>query len=403
VSLWWGDALRVYDAHPDALTGLHPHGLVVFRVDASGALAQIAPAPESPAAPATPPRVRPDGDALRWRHSANGVVPRRALLGLRHRIVRAIRAWFDARGFLEVDTPALVRAPSPEAVFAPVPAGGEWLITSPEFQLKRMLVGGFERLYRLGPAFRGGEVGAQHNPEFALLEWYRAHADSEALAADLEGLLGALAPLAEEAAALWPPAQAERLRARAAALRAEPYRRATVRALFAEHLGMEIGGVTAAAALHAAAGKAGLPDAEALPADFTGAFSALWVRIEARLAPEPLLVTEWPAPTASLARLKPGDPSVAERVELYAGGLELANGFAELTDPAEQRRRFEADLAARRAQGLPPVPLDEAFLAALEEGMPPAAGMALGVERLVMLLTGAETLRDVLAFAWDER
>ena len=166
---------------------------------------------------------------------------------------------------------------------------------------------------------------------------------------------------------------------------------------------MEIGGLTDARALCAAARAARVPGADALPADFTAAFSALWLRIEAALPPAPLLVAEWPAPAASLARLKPGDPSVAERLELYAGGLELANGFAELTDPVEQRRRFEADRAARAAQGLPPVPLDEAFLAALEEGMPPAAGMALGVERLVLLLSGAETLRDVLPFAWDER
>ena len=142
---------------------------------------------------------------------------------------------------------------------------------------------------------------------------------------------------------------------------------------------------------------------EALPEDFTGAFSALWIRIEDAFDEAPRFITEWPAPTASLARLVPGDPTVAERVELYAGGLELANGFAELTDPAEQRRRFEADLAQRAARGLPPVPLDEALLASLAEGMPPAAGMALGVERLVMLLAGAAHIRDVLPFAWDER
>ncbi|HKI97634.1 MAG TPA: EF-P lysine aminoacylase EpmA [bacterium] len=398
IALYLGETLLLYDASPERLAGLHPHALVTFTVDARGALMNIAPEPDH-----VPPRVRPDGDALRWRQAPGGV-PRMRLLALRHRILQAVRAWFDAQGFLEVETPALVLAPSPEPVFEPLAAGPEWLITSPEFQLKRMLVGGFERIYRLGPVFRGAEVGAHHNPEFTLLEWYRAHADTDALAADLEGLIGALAPLAAEAAALWPDAtRTAHLRERAAALARRPYRRATVRALFAEHLGADLRGVTTAEALHGAARAAGVPGAEALPGDFTGAFSALWLRIEAALGPEPLLVTEWPAPAASLARLKPDDPSVAERMELYAGGLELANGFAELTDPAEQRRRFEADLAARRAQGLPPVPLDEAFLTALEEGMPPSAGMALGVDRLVLLLTGAETLREVLPFAWDER
>ena len=172
--------------------------------------------------------------------------------------------------------------------------------------------------------------------------------------------------------------------------------------LFAEYLNLDLRGVTTTASLVAAAGQAGVPDAQALPPAFDDAFFALWERIETRLPPAPLFVTEWPAPLASLARLKPEDPTVAERMELYAGGLELANGFVELTDAAEQRRRFAADLAARDARGLPRLPLDERFLEALAEGMPPAAGMALGVERLVMLVTGATEIRQVLPFAQDE-
>ena len=187
--------------------------------------------------------------------------------------------------------------------------------------------------------------------------------------------------------------------------------------LFADHLKMDITGITDARALADAAQTAGVAGVSVVgdgkvadadlrgefTTDFTAVFSALWIEIERKLPPEPLLVTDWPAPTASLARLKPGDPTLAERMELYCGGLELANGFFELTDPAEQRRRFEADLAQRRAEGLPAVPLDEAFLAALKEGMPPAVGMALGLDRLAMLLTGAPHIRDVLPFAWDER
>ena len=357
------------------------------------------------------------------------------LLALRHRLMRAVRGWFDAQGFLEADTPSLLRAPSPEAVFAPFAAGGGWLGTSPEFQLKRMLVGGFERIYRLGPAFRSGEAGVHHNPEFTLLEWYRVFPGTgtearstdpcpmDALAAGLEGLLGEMAPIADGAAGLWPPGpERERLMATSRALRSTPWRRATVGELFAGHLGMDIAGVTDARALAVAAQTAGVAwtggeevavatSAEDSTADFTedftgvftGVFSALWIEIERKLPPEPLLVTDWPAPMASLARLKPGDPTLAERMELYCGGLELANGFFELTDPAEQRRRFEADLAQRRAQGLPAVPLDEAFLAALEEGMPPAVGMALGLDRLAMLLSGAPHIRDVMPFGWDER
>ena len=373
-------------------------------------------------------------DARRWSRpvGADGAGPSRMeLLALRHRLMRAVRGWFDAQGFLEADTPSLLRAPTPEAVFAPFAAGDGWLGASPEFQLKRMLVGGFQRLYRLGPAFRAGEAGVHHNPEFTLLEWYRvfpepgaeSQAESQAearstdpspmdaLAASLEGLLGEVAPIADGAAGLWPPGtQREGLIATSRALRARPWRRATVGELFTEHLKMDIAGITDALALADAAREAGVAwtggeagEEEASRADFTAVFSALWIEIERKLPPEPLLVTDWPAPMASLARLKPGDPTLAERMELYCGGLELANGFFELTDPAEQRRRFEADLAQRRAQGLPAVPLDEAFLAALEEGMPPAVGMALGFDRLAMLLGGAPHIRDVLPFGWDER
>jgi lysyl-tRNA synthetase class 2 len=330
------------------------------------------------------------------------------LLRLRARIVEEVRDWFWDADFLEMETPALVRAPSPEAVFQPISVrmGREegYLATSPEFQLKRMLVGGFERIFRLGPAFRGGEEGRHHNPEFTLLEWYRSNAGLPELAADLEALLSRLAPLAESSSNLWPSNRvtAARLQETARALGSLPYRQATVAGLLREHLGMEATGIVTAPALREAALAAGIPDAASLPDDFTAAFSTLWIRAEERFSPGPLLVTEWPAPTASLARLKPGDPTVAERMELYAGGLELANGFAELTDAAEQRRRFQADLDARAALGLPPVPLDEAFLAALEEGMPPAAGMALGIDRLAMLLTGASHIRDVLTFVWGE-
>ena len=344
------------------------------------------------------------GDALRWRAPGGGMPSRMTLLRLRAVVLRGIREWFHQQDFLETDTPALLRAPSPEAVFEPIQAGEGWLGTSPEFQLKRMLVGGFERIYRMGPVFRGAEVGPHHNPEFTLLEWYRVDAGLEAMAADLEGLLGHLAPMARTfleddalaGAGSVPGEHMVRLRA----LEGAPFARATVAKLFAVHLKMNLSGVETVEALRQAAQEAGreAPAGE----DFTALFSRLWLDVEAEFPDAPLLVVDWPAPTASLARLKPGDPTVAERMELYAGGLELANGFAELTDPAEQRARFERDLAQRAEQGLRTVPLDEPFLGALEEGMPPAAGMALGVDRLVMLLSGADRIRNVLPFAWDE-
>lgn len=385
-------------------------------------------------------------DATRWRERGReSGLSRMATLGWRHRILREVREWFHQQGFMEVETPTLVKAPSPEAVFSPITtlaAGttdGGYLITSPEFQLKRMLVGGFEKIYRLGPVFRGGELGAHHNPEFTMLEWYRIHQGAEALGTeapgaevlteDLAGLFNRLAPLVEELAEVLEedpqPGGAEAPKARTLSKRAADLSRAsipqaTVAALFKAHLGMDIRGVAQVEALIKAVQAADdgqeilrgvLPGnqdgegagTEAANVGFTEVFTRLWLEVEQRLPPEPLLVVDWPAPLASLARLKPDDPTLAERVELYAGGLELANGFAELTDPVEQRRRFEKDLADRKAQGLPQVPLDEAFLGALAEGMPPAAGMALGVDRLVMYLTAAPDITHVLPFAWDER
>jgi lysyl-tRNA synthetase class 2 len=172
--------------------------------------------------------------------------------------------------------------------------------------------------------------------------------------------------------------------------------------LFRRHLGMDLRGVTTPDALRAAAREARWPEGDALPGKFEPAFSRLWIDVETHFPREPFLVVDWPAPLASLARLKPGDPTLAERMELYAGGLEIANGFAELTDAAEQRARFEANLVERAQLGLPPLQLDEAFLRALEDGMPPSSGMALGLDRLVMLAAGVGHIREVLPFAYDE-
>ena len=414
-----GSQLLELEAPPEllaggVLTGFALGDLVAFQLDDQGRVGALE-------RQGGPPEGQWDeaGDGLRWRRPGEPA-SRMAFLRLRGRILQEIRGYFDGEGFLEVDTPALVHAPTPEPQFVPLSvnavagvnavtggsavagAGGGYLITSPEFQLKRLLVGGFEKIYRLGPVFRGGEAGERHNPEFTMLEWYRTQTDLEAMAQDLEALLGRLAPLArptDTGAGRGPelpgnPALAPALE--------QPFKRSTVGALLKHHLGIHLNGVTTAPALREAALAAKVPGAGQLPDDFERAFFTLWDRIEQSLGPEPLLVGDWPAPLASLARLKPGEPTLAERMELYAGGYELANGFAELTDAAEQRRRFEADLAARKALGLPALPLDERFLEALASGMPPASGMALGVERLVMLIGGAKHIRQVMPFTADE-
>lgn len=348
-----------------------------------------------------PGRPWSEGDALRWRRPGRGPA-RLALLRLRQEVLRALRSYFDTQDFLEVETPCWVPAPSPEPQFSPIRAGEGFLITSPEFQLKRLLVGGAERLVRIGPAFRGGERGRLHNPEFTLLEWYRAYAELDALATDLQRMLLSLVPLAEDFARRHSPARQPAPARLQAAWARQPLPRVSVAELFRRHLKMDVRGVTRVPELHRAAREAQWPHARELAGDFDGAFSRLWIDAEAHFPHEPFLVVDWPAPLASLARLKPADPTVAERVELYAGGIEIANGFVELTDAIEQRARLEANLAQRRAMGRESLPLDEAFLRALEDGMPPSAGMALGVDRLVMLVAGVSEVRDVLPFAADE-
>ena len=354
------------------------------------------------------PLTAQDADAWRWRRSGSGR-SRFSRLALRHRVLRAIRDWFDAEGFIEVETPAVVPAPSPEPHFTPFRAERDFLITSPEFQLKRMLVGGFDKIFRLGPVFRAGEVGRLHNPEYTLLEWYRVGEGLEAMARDLESLLAVTLPLAEsldaEGRLLVPPDPFHEAELGPAAVRGTaPFPRRTVAALFHEQLGMRIAGSRDGEELRRAAMAAGVSGADTLTGDFEQVFFTLWNRFEHRLGREtPLLVVDWPAPLASLARLKPSDPSVAERMECIVAGIEIANGFDELVDPREQRLRFEQDCALRHERGLPELPLDEKFLGALAEGMPPAAGMALGADRLVMLLAGARSIAEVLPFAWAER
>ncbi len=291
------------------------------------------------------------------------------MLALRARVRRAIREFFDARGFLEVETPVRIPAPALERHIDAVPSGAAWLRTSPELHMKRLLAAGCERIYQMGPCFRAGERGDRHHPEFTLLEWYRAGAGYLDLLADTRELLAAVAVAAIGRAAI--ATRAGRLALAAA------WEAITVSAAFRRWAGWD---------------PVAAFDEQRFEAD-------LVAKVEPRLPTDrPAVLMDYPAAAAALARRKPDDPRVAERWELYLGGLELANAFSELTDAVEQRARFEACAAARRAAGLPVYPLDEAFLAALAAEMPPSAGIALGIDRLVMLLAGAATFDEVLPF-----
>jgi lysyl-tRNA synthetase class 2 len=307
----------------------------------------------------------------------------------RARLNATIRAFFDSRDFIEIEAPILVPSPGLELhldAFAVEATEKRYLITSPEYQMKRLLAGGMERIYSLGKVFRRGEFGPHHNPEFTMLEWYRAGVGWTAIADDVEQLVGACARALGYAGALD---------------LTPPWERLSVAAAIERHAGVRVDGDEPVEALRAKVRAAGHR------APVSGAWDDVFFQlfldaVEPHLGrARPCILYDWPAPLAALARAKPGDPRVVERFEAYAGGLELCNAFGELTDPVEQRRRLERDLDERRRRGLPLYPIDERFLAALAE-MPPASGVALGVDRLAMLLTGAATIREVLPFAADE-
>jgi lysyl-tRNA synthetase class 2 len=312
---------------------------------------------------------------------------RRAALEARSRVVRAARAWFEAERFLEVETPARARAPGQEIHLDAIATGERWLVTSPEYHMKRLVGAGFERIVQIGKAWRAGEVGPHHQPEFLIAEWYRAGAPLAAIADDCE----ALVRLAARAA-----------RATNAALDLSgPFERTTVREVVRRHAGIELDGDETVTALAAKARAAGVDVAGRESWD--DVFFQVWLdRVEPRLGRgRPTFVFDWPAPLGALARRKDDDKRLVERFELYANGLELANAFGELTDAAEQRARFASESETRARLGKTVYAADEQLLAALPR-MGPTSGVALGMDRLVMLVLGAADIRDVVAFADDE-
>ena len=301
-------------------------------------------------------------------HSGTPLSPFLPVLQLRSRVLQAIRRWFTEHDFIEVETPVRLAAPALELHINAEPAGDRFLRTSPELHMKRLMAGGAQRIFQMGPCFRRGERGSRHNPEYTMLEWYRADAGYAEVLLDTKMLLLAVAREVKGTTDLT-------YQGRPLAL-APFWERLTVSEAFLRWAGWD---------------PAKNYDADRFDFD-------LVEKVEPHLPREvPVVLTDYPAAAAALSRRKPGNPAVAERWELYLGGLEIANAYSELTDPVEQRARFAECAAERAAAGRPVYPLDEAFLAELGQ-MPPTGGIALGVDRLVMILADLVTFDDLLPF-----
>ncbi len=293
-------------------------------------------------------------------------------LETRARMMDGIRRFFSDSGYLEIETPGRIPAPAPEGHIDAEPSGDWYLHTSPELCMKRMLAAGYHRIFQICKCYRSQERGHRHLPEMTLLEWYTAHADYTHMMAQCRRLLNFLmghleltSPLIYQGTAIDLDADWEQLSVARAFERYGPVSMATAleRGTFDEIMALEI---------------------------------------EPHLGlQQPVFLVDYPAACGSLARRKPDDSELVERFELYIAGVELCNGFSELTDAAEQRLRFKQEMQLRRSAGKSTYPMPESFLDALAS-MPPATGNAMGVDRLAMLLVDARTIDEVVCFVPEE-
>ncbi|MBN1190140.1 MAG: EF-P lysine aminoacylase GenX [Dehalococcoidales bacterium] len=291
-------------------------------------------------------------------------------LKYRARMLDGMRAFFCREGFLEVETPLRVPAIAPERFIWPYTSEGWFLSTSPELQMKRLLSAGYERIFQVCRCFRRDERGSQHNPEFTMLEWYRAGADYRQILADTENLVLSLSRLFDCGTVL--PYRGRRIDL------SPPWPRISVSRAFSQWAGWD---------------PVRNFDALRFDEDLVNKV------IPAFPFDRPTIILDYPAGCASLARLKPGCPGVAERAEVFIGGLEIANGYSELNIADEQEKRFRLEMEEMQLNGIPCV-LPEKFLESIRN-MPECTGMALGIDRLAMLMCDSASIDDVIAFPSD--
>jgi lysyl-tRNA synthetase class 2 len=279
-------------------------------------------------------------------------------LKVRDALMQSIRAFFHSEGFVEVETPIRMRTPCMELHIDAEPSGDCWLRTSPELYHKKLLAQGAQKIFEIGKCFRQGERGDRHHPEYTMLEWYRAGGDYNTMLDDLQRLLAAVGCVPSPG------------------VDSNDWKIFTIAESYEKFAGWNP-----------------VENFDADRFDFD-----MVEKIELNLPKDvPVILKDYPAECCALARLNPDNPKVAERWELYLGGIEIANAYSELTDPLEQRSRFEKWGAQRKALGKTVHPIDEEFIQCLEK-MPPSGGCALGIDRLLMALTDSSTLDGILPF-----
>ncbi|MFH1434531.1 MAG: amino acid--tRNA ligase-related protein [Pseudomonadota bacterium] len=281
------------------------------------------------------------------------------LLKLRSRIISAIREFFDSADYVEVDTPSLVYNPPVDAYIDLIEAAGHrYLVPSPEIQMKTLLSRGLERIYQIGHAFRDGEAGPWHNPEFTMLEWYRVGADYRDIMDETQELAARVASLTDTPVSV-------------------PFRRESITSVFTRAAGWD---------------PCSCWNEDRFFSDLVG-------RIEPAIkSEEAVFLYDYPTPVAAMAEVKTGNGTICERFELYLGGIEIANGYTELKDPAEQKMRFFTENERRVGMGKPAYPADESYISTLQGGLPPCAGAALGIDRIAAFFLQTDGIRDVMTF-----
>lgn len=343
-----------------------------------------------------------------WQHFAQHLAKQTALL-VREQVYDGIRSFFKKQDFHEIDTPMLVRSPGTEPyldLFSTqldlqtkngVRNEKLYLLTSPELSLKKVVAAGLPKVFQLTKSFRNNEgLSPYHNPEFSILEWYRARADYVAIMDDCEQLIRELVQKIQ--------GSDKRLHYQKRVFDlTPPWPRLSVAQAFQQYAGLSPDVFLDEEKLRTAAAKKGYRHTR--KAGWEELFNQIFLNeIESRLVEfnQPVFIQDYPLELAALAAKKPSDPRFAERFELYLGGIELANAFSELVDPVENKARAQADLQQRQQMGKEVYPLDEDFIHAMEFGLPPTGGIALGVDRLVMLLADVASIQETMFFPIED-